>query len=167
MQMPSPSTADIRTWAQQNGPPVGDRGRLPAEILAAYDKAQRKSAPSVRPTSKAKPSARPASKATRPGRPASKSTPPAAKIAPIVVTTFDAPVPAKAPTAAPVLAKAPTAAPVVAKTPTAAPVVAKAPETDRLAARLVDVELRLSELTRRLTAIEASASPRRFGRRRT
>lgn len=32
-------TADIRVWARQNGYQVGDRGRMPEEAIAAYNKA--------------------------------------------------------------------------------------------------------------------------------
>ena len=32
----SPSNAEVRTWARQNGFTVKDRGRLPASVLAAY-----------------------------------------------------------------------------------------------------------------------------------
>jgi hypothetical protein len=38
--VPRPSAADIRTWARSVGLPVGDRGRLPAEVLRAWDEAQ-------------------------------------------------------------------------------------------------------------------------------
>ena len=33
-------TAAVREWAQHNGHTVGDRGRIPAEIRAAYEAAQ-------------------------------------------------------------------------------------------------------------------------------
>ena len=33
-------TAAVRAWAQNNGHAVGDRGRIPAEIRAAYTAAQ-------------------------------------------------------------------------------------------------------------------------------
>lgn len=33
-------TADIRRWAADNGVSVGDRGRLPAEVIEAYERAQ-------------------------------------------------------------------------------------------------------------------------------
>lgn len=32
-------TAEIRTWARDNGYKVSERGRIPAEIVEAYDKA--------------------------------------------------------------------------------------------------------------------------------
>lgn len=32
-------SADIRVWARQNGYEVGDRGRMPEEVIAAYNKA--------------------------------------------------------------------------------------------------------------------------------
>ena len=34
--MPTPSTAEIRSWARSKGLPVADRGRLAPEILAAH-----------------------------------------------------------------------------------------------------------------------------------
>lgn len=36
----SGDTAAVRAWAQSNGHAVGDRGRIPAEIRAAYTAAQ-------------------------------------------------------------------------------------------------------------------------------
>lgn len=35
-----PSTADIRTWAKKNGYDVNDRGRVPAPVREAFEKAQ-------------------------------------------------------------------------------------------------------------------------------
>ncbi|GHF63273.1 Lsr2 family protein [Streptomyces mashuensis] len=35
----SPDTAKIRAWAKENGYNVNDRGRVPAEIKEAYEKA--------------------------------------------------------------------------------------------------------------------------------
>lgn len=35
----------IRSWAQANGHAVGDRGRIPAAVMAAYDEAQSAPAP--------------------------------------------------------------------------------------------------------------------------
>jgi hypothetical protein len=32
--------AEIRAWAQQSGYKIGDRGRIPADIIAAYEGAQ-------------------------------------------------------------------------------------------------------------------------------
>lgn len=32
----SPSNAEVRSWARQNGLKVSDRGRVPASVLAAY-----------------------------------------------------------------------------------------------------------------------------------
>jgi hypothetical protein len=53
--MPTPSTASIRQWAQGNGLAVASRGRLPAEVLAAYDKAhQRPAKADGRPKPKAR-----------------------------------------------------------------------------------------------------------------
>jgi len=37
---PTGETAAVRAWAQRNGYEVGDRGRIPAEIRAAYTAAQ-------------------------------------------------------------------------------------------------------------------------------
>jgi len=34
-----PSTNDVRTWARSQGLYVGDRGRLPAELVIAYEAA--------------------------------------------------------------------------------------------------------------------------------
>jgi hypothetical protein len=36
---PAPDTAKIRNWAKENGYDINDRGRVPGEIKAAYDKA--------------------------------------------------------------------------------------------------------------------------------
>jgi hypothetical protein len=36
----SPSNAEIRSWARQNGLTVSDRGRLPASVVTAYRSAQ-------------------------------------------------------------------------------------------------------------------------------
>lgn len=33
------ATADIRTWARENGVQVSDRGRIPAKVIAAYEAA--------------------------------------------------------------------------------------------------------------------------------
>ncbi|MEV6678746.1 Lsr2 family protein [Streptomyces erythrochromogenes] len=35
-----PDTAEIRAWAKENGYNVNDRGRVPAEIREAYEKAK-------------------------------------------------------------------------------------------------------------------------------
>ena len=32
--------ADIRTWAQANGHQIKDRGRIPADVISAYERAQ-------------------------------------------------------------------------------------------------------------------------------
>ncbi|BAU84203.1 lsr2-like protein [Streptomyces laurentii] len=37
----SPDTAKIRAWAKENGYSVNDRGRVPADIKAAYEDANR------------------------------------------------------------------------------------------------------------------------------
>lgn len=34
-----PAAADVREWAKQNGHTVPDRGRIPADVRAAYDSA--------------------------------------------------------------------------------------------------------------------------------
>lgn len=34
-----PSTAEVRAWAQENGYSVSDRGRIPADVLTAYEAA--------------------------------------------------------------------------------------------------------------------------------
>ncbi|MFJ1564781.1 histone-like nucleoid-structuring protein Lsr2 [Streptomyces erythrochromogenes] len=36
----NPDTAEIRAWAKENGYSVNDRGRVPAEIREAYEKAK-------------------------------------------------------------------------------------------------------------------------------
>jgi hypothetical protein len=36
----SPSNAEVRSWARQNGFTVSDRGRVPASVLTAYRNAQ-------------------------------------------------------------------------------------------------------------------------------
>ncbi|APU40998.1 MULTISPECIES: histone-like nucleoid-structuring protein Lsr2 [Streptomyces] len=36
----NPDTAEIRAWAKENGYNVNDRGRVPAEIREAYEKAK-------------------------------------------------------------------------------------------------------------------------------
>jgi hypothetical protein len=36
-----PETADIRAWAKDQGYDVSDRGRIPAEIIEAYQKGRR------------------------------------------------------------------------------------------------------------------------------
>ena len=43
--MTTSSTSDIRAWAQSQGHPVGDRGRLPSELVAAYHAALKISTP--------------------------------------------------------------------------------------------------------------------------
>lgn len=47
----------IRSWAQANGHAVGDRGRIPATVMAAYDEAQ--SAPAPTPPEPEPPKRRP------------------------------------------------------------------------------------------------------------
>lgn len=34
--MNSPSTSQVRQWARGKGVPVGDRGRIPADLVAQY-----------------------------------------------------------------------------------------------------------------------------------
>lgn len=41
--------ASVRSWAQANGHKVGDRGRIPAAVLAAYEAAQGASEPAPEP----------------------------------------------------------------------------------------------------------------------
>ncbi len=36
-----PSSHDVRAWAQAQGIPVSRRGRVPAEVVASYEKAHR------------------------------------------------------------------------------------------------------------------------------
>jgi len=36
MAVDSPSTSQVRQWAREQGVPVGDRGRIPADLVAQY-----------------------------------------------------------------------------------------------------------------------------------
>ena len=36
MAVNSPSTSQVRQWAREQGVPVGDRGRIPADLVAQY-----------------------------------------------------------------------------------------------------------------------------------
>ena len=36
MYVNSPSTSQVRQWAREHGVPVGDRGRIPADLVARY-----------------------------------------------------------------------------------------------------------------------------------
>jgi hypothetical protein len=36
-----PTAADVRTWARENGVPVGTRGRLGPDVVEAYNKGRR------------------------------------------------------------------------------------------------------------------------------
>jgi hypothetical protein len=38
----TPSTSQVRQWARQQGVPVGDRGRIPADLVAQYLAAHRR-----------------------------------------------------------------------------------------------------------------------------
>ncbi|MCU1595488.1 MAG: Lsr2 [Frankiales bacterium] len=42
MHMSTPDTSDIRAWAKDQGMPVSERGRLPKDIVAAYEKTHRR-----------------------------------------------------------------------------------------------------------------------------
>ncbi|HEV3355326.1 MAG TPA: Lsr2 family protein [Pseudonocardiaceae bacterium] len=92
----------IREWAKEQGFPVSARGRIPANILAAYnsaDGAETTATPKRAPRAKTAAAAKPAPTATAParrGRPAGK--PAAAKSAP--KTTKSAPARAAKPAAA-------------------------------------------------------------------
>ncbi len=59
--MPTSSTASIRQWAVQHGFAVATRGRLPAEVLAAYDKAHKQP---PKPAGRGTPAARAARRST-------------------------------------------------------------------------------------------------------
>lgn len=48
----------IRSWAQSSGHSVGDRGRIPATVIAAYDAAQSAPAPEPEPAPAAAPRTR-------------------------------------------------------------------------------------------------------------
>jgi hypothetical protein len=53
----------IREWARENGHPLGDRGRIPNQVVAAYDEANSQSAPA--PAAPAAKSAPPRKQASR------------------------------------------------------------------------------------------------------
>jgi hypothetical protein len=51
----SPKRGDlgaVRAWARENGQKVSERGRIPGELLAAYDAAQNGSAPAPAPAAR-------------------------------------------------------------------------------------------------------------------
>jgi hypothetical protein len=64
----------VRAWAQTNGHKVGDRGRIPAEVFAAYDAAQPSSSAPAPAASSAPEAAPEAKKATRRPRKAAAAT---------------------------------------------------------------------------------------------
>ncbi len=172
--MPSTDTAAIRAWAQANGHPVGDRGRLPAELVSAYQSAQSPPAggtagkPAAKKGTKAVPRAARTTapkKATKaPARVARVATVPAtvpAKVAtvePVKIVTDDLPPAPAAPAASP---STPTPTPTPATQPAVA-TVTSAPTT--VESRLAAVEAKLTETLRRLEALE-TAPKRKFGRR--
>ena len=47
MSVNSPSTSQVRQWAREQGMPVGDRGRIPAELVAQYLAANGRSRPAA------------------------------------------------------------------------------------------------------------------------
>lgn len=52
--MTTPDTAAVRAWARENGHPVAERGRLPADLHAAYLAAQGGAAGAPKPPAKAR-----------------------------------------------------------------------------------------------------------------
>ena len=60
--MPNASIASIRVWARDNGLVVAARGRLPADVLAEYDKAHKQPSQSTKAARRAVPQARAARK---------------------------------------------------------------------------------------------------------
>ena len=67
--MTTPNTADVRTWARNNGITVADRGRLPANVHQAYLAARAgKAAPALTKKAKAPVRKAPARKAVAPAR---------------------------------------------------------------------------------------------------
>lgn len=66
------SGAEIRAWARANGHVVADRGRIPADVVAAYAAAHRK-APRARKAPAAVPTPEPAVDAPEPEEPAAES----------------------------------------------------------------------------------------------
>ena len=154
----TPDTTAVRAWARENGYDVAGRGRLPADVVQAYEKAQGRS------------SAAPAKKAATKASAAKASAPRAAAKAP---TTTPAKAPAKSAAKAPAKSaakapakaagKAPAQQAVPAKTGTAeaaasAPAERPAPapkpsvvSDDR---RLVALGEQLQALTDRVAALE-------------
>lgn len=67
--MTTTDTAAIRTWARKHGMTVADRGRLPAEVRAAYAAAQTGSSSRPAPAKTGAGSASPAEKSPTPAAP--------------------------------------------------------------------------------------------------
>ena len=127
--MSTPSTSQVRSWAQSKGMDVGDRGRLSAELHEAYRQANGGKATAV---------AAPAKKAAAKKAPATK---PAAK---------KAPAPRRAQSSPPKTV----GRPLTAKAPAKA---APARDSD-LAARVARVESDLAALTSRLDGLTPKAA---------
>ena len=155
--MTTPTTAELRAWAREQGMDVGDRGRLSPEVRAAWDAAHSGKGTGAKTptrsarTTAARTTAAPAKVAaatttrrtpTATARRAGKASGPAAE-------TAEAAVPPPSPEASP--------------PPPAPPVVLQDDP------RLDDLERKLGELSRRVAQLERAATatpPRRVFRRR-
>lgn len=120
------STAAIRSWAQNNGHHVAQRGRLSVEVREAYAKAQKSNRASTAPTPRKTATAKPRAVTPKPA---------AAK--------------AKAATTAP----RPT--PIVAPMVAVAEPVAEKSAADPLAGRVAALEQQLKNLSARLAIVES------------
>ena len=129
------ATGDVRVWAKSQGLPVGDRGRLPAAVIEAYQATFR-----VDPATPARGMAR--TPATRPKRPAA----PAAQPTPVPVKQ------AKPAKRASRHTPAPTRRSVVP---------AEQPSLADLVRRVAALEAQLVALTKRLDATVAATKPSR------
>ena len=126
---------DVRVWAKSQGLQVGDRGRLPAAVIEAYQAAV-------------------AVDATTPaGRPARKAPPSAGKGSVVAadVTSTPVRVPDLAGRASRDAADRP-------KRPTS---VAKQPSLARVVDRVAELEAQVAALTERLDAVVTGAKPSR------
>ena len=78
------STAAIRSWAQNNGHHVAERGRLSVEVREAYAKAQKSKSASTAPAPKKTATAQPRSVASKPAAAKAKVATIARRPTPIV-----------------------------------------------------------------------------------
>ena len=173
--MPSTDTAAIRAWALANGHPVGDRGRLPAEVVSAYQSAQGPAAAMTagKPAAKKATTAAPRTARTTAPKKVAKAPAKVASAEHVKIVTDELPPALTAPptpTARPIpTAPAAPAAPMppAASPPTPArlPSAAKVtPASATVESRLAAVEAKLTEALRRLEALETPWK-RKFGRR--